>query len=315
MPKRKTFDEVLAAFNENGYELLERSYKNNKQLLRYKCRVHNAEEQFIRLNDLVMGHGCRFCGRERSIENLKAQAVLQRLTYTEVKEEFEKRGYELLDKTYARAKNQLSYICPNHPDKIQKIRINDLKRGGGCRYCAIDAKKLPFDEVRSFFKSKGYILIESKGEYVNSSTPMRYICPSHEEKDTRITTSSLRDGHGCWFCAIDRSQGKLSAHYNHDLPDEIRAKDRRYDDKIHAWRKDVYQRDNYTCIVCSDDSGGNLNAHHKDGFNWCVKRRYDVDNGATLCEDCHREFHSEYGYGDNTEQQFNEWISQKEASE
>jgi len=58
-----------------------------------------------------------------------------------------------------------------------------------------------------------------------------------------------------------------------------------------AWRKAVFQRDNYTCQDCGDGSGGNLNAHH-------IKRRKEfpeielmVWNGVTLCVDCHAERH------------------------
>lgn len=58
-----------------------------------------------------------------------------------------------------------------------------------------------------------------------------------------------------------------------------------------AWRQAVFERDEYTCQDCNDDSGGNLNAHH-------IKRREDypelelmVWNGVTLCEICHTERH------------------------
>ena len=82
------------------------------------------------------------------------------------------------------------------------------------------------------------------------------------------------------------------------------------------WRREVYERDNYTCQCCGDNKGGNLNAHHKDGYNWCEERRTDVNNGVTLCDKCHNEFHDIYGYGNNTEEQWNEFIEDrnKEAS-
>jgi len=64
------------------------------------------------------------------------------------------------------------------------------------------------------------------------------------------------------------------------------------------WRLKVYQRDNYTCQCCGDDSGGNLNAHHLDGYNWCKEKRINVNNGITLCDKCHTKdkdsFHNIY---------------------
>lgn len=51
-----------------------------------------------------------------------------------------------------------------------------------------------------------------------------------------------------------------------------------------------------------------IQAHHLDGYNWAKDKRLEVDNGVTLCEDCHKTFHNEYGRGDNTKEQYNNFI-------
>ena len=56
------------------------------------------------------------------------------------------------------------------------------------------------------------------------------------------------------------------------------------------WRKNVFERDNYTCQVCGK-VGGTLNAHHIKSFALHKKLRLDVNNGITLCEKCHKEVH------------------------
>ena len=70
------------------------------------------------------------------------------------------------------------------------------------------------------------------------------------------------------------------------------------------WVKAVYEKDRYTCQRCGDNRGGNLNAHHLDGYSWCKEKRTDISNGVTLCEKCHLEFHRTYGYNNNTKEQF-----------
>lgn len=74
------------------------------------------------------------------------------------------------------------------------------------------------------------------------------------------------------------------------------------------WRKSVFKRDKHRCKLCG--KRGRLNAHHIDGWNWAVDLRYSIANGITLCsgkKGCHDKFHKEYGKGDNTRYQFDEF--------
>ena len=75
------------------------------------------------------------------------------------------------------------------------------------------------------------------------------------------------------------------------------------------WRKEVFERDHFTCQCCHKHSTY-LNAHHL--YNWkdYPDFRYDIDNGVTLCTKCHTQFHSEYGKQNNIPDQFYEFISQ-----
>ena len=61
----------------------------------------------------------------------------------------------------------------------------------------------------------------------------------------------------------------------------------RNSDKYHLWRKQIFERDNYTCKLCDDNKGGNLNSHHIHKFSEYPNERFDINNGITLCENCH----------------------------
>jgi ribosomal protein S27E len=75
------------------------------------------------------------------------------------------------------------------------------------------------------------------------------------------------------------------------------------------WRNDVFERDEYTCQKCSQ-IGGELRAHHIYNYADYPELRLDVDNGITLCEECHRKFHSINGNTTNKEQ-LNNFIKER----
>lgn len=71
--------------------------------------------------------------------------------------------------------------------------------------------------------------------------------------------------------------------------------------RYRQWRSDVFQRDNYTCILCNQ-KGGILNADHIKPFSLIITENgiksiedaiiceelWNINNGRTLCVKCHR---------------------------
>ena len=63
--------------------------------------------------------------------------------------------------------------------------------------------------------------------------------------------------------------------------------------KYKNWKKQVLIRDSYTCKRCG--SKENLVVHHIEKFSENKKLRFDVNNGITLCQKCHKEVHEYEG--------------------
>lgn len=54
------------------------------------------------------------------------------------------------------------------------------------------------------------------------------------------------------------------------------------------WRRAVFERDKYKCIWCGDKTSGNLEADHIKPFAYYPELRFAIDNGRTLCKECHK---------------------------
>lgn len=106
--------------------------------------------------------------------------------------------------------------------------------------------------------------------------------------------------HGKWKSKYN--VGENNPNWNPELTEFERERERHipgYSEFV----RNVLERDDFTCDICRQ-KGGNLNAHHLNGYDWDKGNRTNIDNGITLCEKCHTDFHKIYGYGNNTKEQY-----------
>lgn len=57
--------------------------------------------------------------------------------------------------------------------------------------------------------------------------------------------------------------------------------------EMKLWRKAVFERDKYTCVWCGQ-IGYKLSVDHIKPFALFPELRFAIDNGRTLCWECHR---------------------------
>lgn len=85
----------------------------------------------------------------------------------------------------------------------------------------------------------------------------------------------------------------------------------RHSPKYINWRSSIFQRDNFTCLNCSN-YGGKINIHHITNFAQIYDQPdnilYDETNVVTLCKKCHKDFHHIYGVKNNTKTQLDTFL-------
>lgn len=80
--------------------------------------------------------------------------------------------------------------------------------------------------------------------------------------------------------------------------------------QFRIWREEVFKRDNWTCRKCYS-RGVVLHPHHIKNFAEYPELRFDVRNGMTLCENCHKQFHNRFNNRKNNDDQLAEYLLYK----
>lgn len=105
----------------------------------------------------------------------------------------------------------------------------------------------------------------------------------HSE-ETRLKISRANTGRN-----IGRFAGNRSHLWRGGLTEK--SKQIRNSTEYKNWRRAVFERDGYTCVLCLARNGNGiaveLNADHIKPFYLFPELRLDVSNGRTLCRPCH----------------------------
>jgi 5-methylcytosine-specific restriction endonuclease McrA len=121
---------------------------------------------------------------------------------------------------------------------------------------------------------------------------------------------------GCYHKeVVSKYIGENNPNWNQAITDEERAETRKYKE-YDDWTRGVLARDSYMCQSCGR-IGGTLNAHHLYSYRHFPDLRLDQNNGITVCDACHIEFHQ--WMGNNrvkcTSQDFYDWLNYRKNSQ
>lgn len=151
-----------------------------------------------------------------------------------------------------------------------------------CKNCVMVKERIDLKGRVSNFKGKHH---SEKTKRKLRDIAMGRKSPMHGRKHTKESRKKMSDTKRETY-----PRGEKSVNWKGGSS-ERRKNDRRKPE-YKDWRIAVFERDGYTCKICGDSKGGNLNAHHIKSYSKFPELRLDISNGVTVCKNCHNEIHS-----------------------
>lgn len=169
----------------------------------------------------------------------------------------------------------------------------------------------PLYGIKRSEETKRKLSIARKGKFVGDKN---YWFGKSRSLDQRLHLSKIKKESGQWKGENNpRCNDPLSGERNGNWQGgitPINAQIRNSKEYLN-WKVSVFKRDNYTCQCCG--SKKNLEAHHIENFSSNEHKRFDIDNGLTMCTECHNpinkgSFHNTYGTYKNNLTQLHEYF-------
>jgi len=174
-----------------------------------------------------------------------------------------------------KAWNRGKKLSKEHKRKLRLAWIERKKEGNYLKKLSEETKKkisIANRGNKHTKETKRKIGKKNKGKHFSPKTEFRKgHKPNEETKKKLIKNNPMRGKtHWCWKGGIT------------PINDKIRRS------KVYkGWRTACFKRDNWTCNNCNK-IGGKLHAHHIKSFAKYPKLRFEIRNGVTVCENCHK---------------------------
>jgi len=170
--------------------------------------------------------------------------------------------------------------------------LSEIKRGGG-KYCSRDcANKGKPPHSATFKKGNQIYKLRKKGYEGKDNPNWKGINPKCRDCGIKINYYYER----CKPCSFSFQKGSDNPNWRGGVTsiNESIRKSKLYK----LWRKTVFKRDGWTCVLCDYRSHKpkDIHADHVKPFSLFPELRLNVDNGRTLCVDCHKKTPT-YGKG------------------
>lgn len=173
----------------------------------------------------------------------------------------------------------------------RKKKVEKIKKGETvfCHTC-----KVPFYKPNCFIGNKNYCSKNCHHKGMNKKVSLSCL----ECGCDYLVTQSFYKIRGSKYCSrkctrIARSKAQSGCN-SHLWKGGVSYEGKRIRKGVEwkMWRESVFERDKYTCQDCGAKSGKGcqveLHPHHIKQFALYPELRFDINNGITLCKECHK---------------------------
>lgn len=201
----------------------------------------------------------------------------KRLTIDDLKLLVESRNHKIISMDdYTGVKSKVKFFCNTCNNSfITSVASYKNSRKTGCTHC----KKISISQIH-------------KGKEVSTET--RTLLSKKAKGRVGSLKGKYGTNHPAWKGTPARDFHNPSTDY-------------------YIWRQAVTKRFNRTCAITGKKS--RLVVHHLYSWNAYPDKRYNITNGILLHREVHKSFHNQYGYGNNTEEQFSQFIKEQYGME
>ena len=326
MPKKLLYKDILAIVNTIGEsELLSTEYVNSQTPLQFKCKCGNIFERSFSKYHSAKQYVCPTCAKNRASE-------ISRLSLEDVKKYISEKGCEYVSGEYKNLSSRLKIKCSC--GRIYERDFSHFRRGQQyCEQCwheKLRKSKTKYDtkSAKEILSKSGYTLLD---EYIDCQKPLKCMCSKGHLFEIKFSYFLI--GHsGCKACANENLKGEK--HYNYkggesEVIDYFRK-------HIKKWKQEVAKKYNYQCALTG--ARRDCVVHHLISFNTIIKeaaqetgvpilrklkdytkeqfslleqavlQKHTTDIGILLQRKVHNKFHNIYGKGDNTVEQFKDFV-------
>jgi len=297
----------------------------------FKCNVCGNIWNAI-VKSVTGENGCNNCGRI-------ATAKSCRFPIEYVRDFIESKGCELISKEYVNSKTllEIKFECGH----IGKIIFDSFRSGNRCTLCAIDKMRTTIEAKtrKKFLKmleDASLQFISFKDDWCSLESEVTYIC-NRGHTETRGIRNFYKTKR-CGICAMEAFAKSQLGSGGSGWKGGINPTSRYLRGVVRDWEKKTKEACNNKCVITGKSL--ELEVHHIYSFSSIVREAidnlgieikenmgdYDEDEfkklvkeirklhkhyglGACLTNEMHIKFHTLYGYGDNTPEQFNEFVN------